>query len=62
MSAFGGKADVNHQLGESPLIAESGHWYCLSYEMWGQLKGPFTTGPGAGRPFKSSVKPSMNYC
>ena len=27
MSAFGGKADVNHQAGEGPLIAISGHDY-----------------------------------
>jgi len=26
MSAFGGKADVNHCVGECPLIAISGHW------------------------------------
>ena len=26
MSAFGGKADVNHQVAECPLIAKSGHW------------------------------------
>ena len=25
MSAFGGKADVNHQVAECPLIAISGH-------------------------------------
>ncbi len=27
MSAFGGKADVNHCVGECPLIAISGHWW-----------------------------------
>ncbi len=26
MSAFGGKADVNHCVGECPLLAISGHW------------------------------------
>ncbi len=26
MSAFGGRADVNHCVGECPLIARSGHW------------------------------------
>ncbi len=27
MSAFGGKADVNHCVGECPLLAISGHWW-----------------------------------
>ncbi len=27
MSAFGGKADVNHCMGECPLLAKSGHWW-----------------------------------
>ncbi len=27
MSAFGGKADVNHCVGECPLLATSGHWW-----------------------------------
>ncbi len=26
MSAFGGKADLNHSPAEGPLIAISGHW------------------------------------
>ncbi len=27
MSAFGGKADVNHCVGECLLLAKSGHWW-----------------------------------
>ncbi len=27
MSAFGGKADLNHGLAERPLLAISGHWW-----------------------------------
>ncbi len=27
MSAFGGKADVNHCVGECPIIAIRGHWW-----------------------------------
>jgi len=32
ISAFGGKADVNHCVAECPLIATSGHWKSLSEE------------------------------
>ncbi len=34
MSAFGGKADVNHCVGECPLLAISGHSQLFGYDVY----------------------------